>query len=245
MRKVLILLMAGEGKRFIDENINTPKPFLKTKKSLLYLEILNSFIFFDKIIIISQEKHKEILLQNENNHKFNLDYIFLKIPSLGQADTLLKSEKLLKDDDKIVVAPCDLIIHDDLIYENIFKKEMSVWCFNKDPHLEENPHMYSWVLVNDKNMMVKFSPKKKITHKIYECWALSGYFSFNTAKYMLEQIKKLKLNNIKINNEFYVDSILDLALKNKDQVYIHKLREFKCLGTPNQYRNYLNEINRI
>ena len=43
MRKVLILLMAGEGKRFIDENINTPKPFLKTKKSLLYLEILNSF----------------------------------------------------------------------------------------------------------------------------------------------------------------------------------------------------------
>ena len=94
---------------------------------------------------------------------------------------------------------------------DLFKKDFSVWCFNNDVHLNENPEMYSWVLSDKDNEIKKFSPKKNIIHHKYESWALSGYFSFYSANFMIKNLKKIISNNVMINNEFYIDSVIELA----------------------------------
>lgn len=231
--------MAGEGKRFLNENILTPKPFLQLKDSLIFIEVLNKFKNFDQIIVITQSKYKKFISNIDHFRNTNINFIFLNSPTLGQADTVLAAEKLLLFDDNIVIAPCDGIINESISDLNLFNSDMDVWCFTGDETFKSHHQMYSWVSFNESNDLINFSAKKSISKDPYNDWALSGYFSFKSAGYLIDMIYELKKLKILLKNEYYIDSIIQLSQNNKDSVKVIKIRNFLCLGTPQQYWKYL------
>ena len=54
----------------------------------------------------------------------------------------------------------------------------------------------------------------------------------------MEGLNENKKNNIRTNNEFYVDDVLNQNIKNGLMVKVFEVYNYICWGTPNDYKTY-------
>lgn len=57
-------------------------------------------------------------------------------------------------------------------------------------------------------------------------------------KYLLEGLQKNIKENIRTNNEFYVDDVLNQNIKDGLTVKVFEVDDYICWGTPNDYKTY-------
>ena len=68
--------------------------------------------------------------------------------------------------------------------------------------------------------------------------AIVGTIFFRKAKYFIDGLKKNKLENIKTNNEFYVDDVLNQNIKSGLKIKVFEVEDYICWGTPNDFKTY-------
>ena len=68
-----------------------------------------------------------------------------------------------------------------------------------------------------------------------------GAFSFSNVEIFLKFSKLMIKNNDKINNEFYLDTVVKNCFKKKISTDFFLVDKFFCWGTPQDYENYLNK----
>jgi hypothetical protein len=73
--------------------------------------------------------------------------------------------------------------------------------------------------------------------------AIVGTMFFRKAKYFLNGLKNNKEKNIRTNNEFYVDDVLNQNIDMGLTVKVFEVEDYICWGTPDDYKtyNYWNE----
>jgi hypothetical protein len=62
---------------------------------------------------------------------------------------------------------------------------------------------------------------------------------FRTGKLFMEGLEDIYKNNIRTNNEFYVDNILQPLIKKDYTIKVFEVDYYLCWGTPNDYKTYL------
>jgi hypothetical protein len=62
---------------------------------------------------------------------------------------------------------------------------------------------------------------------------------FRKAKYFIDGLQKNYQENIRSNNEFYVDDVLNQNIKDGLRVKVFQVKNYICWGTPNDYETYL------
>ena len=71
--------------------------------------------------------------------------------------------------------------------------------------------------------------------------AIIGTFSFKKAKTFVEFTKKLIFRNEKINNEFYLDSVIKLCIDSKLNVKVNLVDKYFGWGTPSDLEKYFEK----
>lgn len=242
MRKVNLIPLAGEGKRFIDAGYKTPKPLININRLPMIIRAARTLPDADQWIFICRENHikdaniDELLIDNYP------EAIVLSVSHLtdGQASTCLLARDYLNDDDQLTIGACDngMLYDNNKLNQLINENDCLVWTFRNNTTVLKNPEMYGWVIVDDLARATGISCKKPISSYPINDHAIVGTFSFSKAKYFLECTDKMVKKNRRINNEFYLDIVLDECISSGYNVKIHEISEYICWGTPSDLEKY-------
>jgi len=244
-RRVNIIPMAGDGRRFKDEGFKTPKPFIEINGLPMVIRAAKCLPKADYWIFIAREEHllyydfEKVLSSYFSNFKI----IVLNELSDGQLSTCLTSRNYLNSDDTLTFGACDnSMIYDRSKYENILASGYSIiWTFRNNLSVLQDPDMYGWVVSKDGINVDNISCKKSISNNPILDHAIVGTFYFKNADIFLKNADDLIKKNRRINNEFYLDLVIDEAILNGSTVKIFEINKYICWGTPKDLNDYFSD----
>ena len=216
---MVIITCAGLGSRF-KGYINYPKQLLPLKNGKYLIEsIIENVKGIDENIV---------LVCNENNYKY---FKFLGLP-IVIVDKLKGSaysgSYAIKDENE----PLVVIDSDGFYSKNIFKELFEILksknCCVVDERLKD-PKLYSFVITENDRVV------KTIEKEEGGDYGIIGIFGFrNTQEYKQAVNKMLET----INPKEYTNALVYNFLT--DNTYL-KTTEYKILGTPRQYEDYISK----
>jgi NDP-sugar pyrophosphorylase family protein len=243
----LLLPMAGQGSRFIKEGFSVSKPMLPVDGMPMFMQATNCLPVCDDAIFICLES----LLQQTNISEKIKEYInkfsvvSIKETTDGQARTcaIAIANADVKKDRAILISACDNgVLYDSEKFNQLLIKDdpdVIVWSFRNNPASKNNPNMYSWLQVDEDNNILSVSTKKFIGKNPLDFHAIIGTMYFKKMEYFLDGFNINVENNLKTNNEFYVDDVISRCIEAGLKVKVFEVKNYICWGTPDDYKTYL------
>tara|TARA_B100000029_G_scaffold61802_1_gene55447 strand:- start:631 stop:1365 length:735 start_codon:yes stop_codon:yes gene_type:complete len=234
-----IMPMAGVGNRFKKEGYKIPKPLLKVGNMEMFLRSSKSFQKKSSWIFVLQKniyKNKYVELIKKNFKKPVI--IFLKKKTDGQARTVYKAKKFLTNNSSIYISSCDLFFKYDKKNFNskIKKNDLIIFVSKPSKFNLKNINNFGWINIK-KNKINRSACKKRASNNPKKDWIIIGSFVFKNKKIFDILLQSLFKSNLKINNEFYLDSCINIALKLKLRVSFIKVKNYISWGTPKELNN--------
>lgn len=97
--------------------------------------------------------------------------------------------------------------------------------------------MYAWLDVDENNYIKRVSIKKPFDD-VENKNAIIGTMYFKKASYFKEGLNNIYEMNNRINNEFYIDNMIEPLVNMGYKIKIFDVTNYLCWGTPNDYRTY-------
>ena len=116
--------------------------------------------------------------------------------------------------------------------------DIIVWGGLNHVNARRCPEMFGWIDYDVKTLDISnISVKKPIDDSLSHPIAI-GMFTFRNANILQQCIEALVAKNHRINNEFYLDSAVNEALKIGYRCKIFNVDHFISFGTPNDLRTF-------
>ena len=245
MRRVNIIPMAGEGIRFVNQGYRLPKPLIPINGMPMVVRAAKCLPSADLWIFICRKNH---VLNSKIKDTLNQYFSSPKIISVdflteGQASTCLLAKKYLRPNDILTIGSCDCKMnYDKTIYnKKLITSDALVWTFRNNKSVVKNPEMYGWTKLDKVGQVSRVSCKVPISNTPIKDHAITGSFSFRKSEYFLEYCDKTISKNRRINNEFYLDIVLDECIIGGLNVQPFEVDEYNSWGTPLDLENYLKK----
>ncbi|MBI5417185.1 hypothetical protein HZA55_04475 [Candidatus Poribacteria bacterium] len=239
-----LIPLAGRGNRFIQEGYENPKPLIEVSGKPMIIQALNYLPSSEKQILVCLSEHlNNFPLEKEIKKNYpNAKIVSIDKVTEGQACTCAIGLKDENSEAPLLIGACDngMLWNKDE-YEKLLSDtatDIIVWSFKNHPSSEINPQMYGWIKIKDKNQITRVSVKTPISSDPFNDHAIVGTFYFKKVRYFVEAYKMLIKKNIRINNEFYVDSLINEAIGLGLKVKIFQVDHYICWGTPNDLKTY-------
>lgn len=248
MRKLHIIMpMAGEGSRFKQVGIDTPKPLIKANGIPFFVRALSSIknSFNDlKVTCIIQSKHD---VNNELSNGIKNEIPFANIvvlPKLtrGAVETCLAAQPFICKDDAILIMDCDLewqSYNYTSAIKSLLRSDSStigglLLSFNSD-----KPR-YSYAKVDKNNVVIETAEKSVISNN-----ALVGAYYFNTVDDFISSADKLMANNkLSEIKEYYISLLYNYLIQSGRKVILYKIDSLHSFGTPEELSEYEHSFNK-
>ena len=98
--------------------------------------------------------------------------------------------------------------------------------------------MYGWVEIDKNNFATNVSVKVPISKNPFDDNAIVGTFWFRKVEYFSLAMKYLESKNIRVNGEFYVDSLMNILIKLKYKIKVFEVENYICWGTPDDFETF-------
>jgi NDP-sugar pyrophosphorylase family protein len=234
----LLIPMAGLGSRFTKDGYTTPKPLIEVSGKYMVEQAMNSLVQTNKKYLIAQREH-------EKEYHFSdalKDCNIIQIDGLteGQAITTEFGVKEL-DKSPIFIGACDNgMLYDAKKLDSILKTEPDIMAFTfiNYPGANARPEMYGWVATDSENNISAVSVKKAISDSPERDHGIVGAFYFKNPQTYEQCLKYLKDNEIRVNGEFYIDSMLEAGIKLGLKLKAFPIDYYLCWGTPNDLKTF-------
>ena len=239
----LILPMAGDGSRFRDEKYELPKPLINVDGLPMVIRAVNDLpVCETKTFIVRDEHILKYNIDDVIKTHFQSNIIGISGLTKGQACTCEIGLNSVDKSHPILISACDNGIYYDtkkcqemLLDESI---DIIVWTFRNNQTSKINPNAYAWLDVDNEDNIKHVSCKKFIYDNPLKTHAIIGTMFFRKADYFLDGLNKNISQNIRTNNEFYVDDVLNQNIKEGLTVKVFEVEDYICWGTPNDYLTY-------
>jgi NDP-sugar pyrophosphorylase family protein len=240
-----ILPMAGAGSRFQMVGYEQPKPLLPVHGNPMFIEAVNCLPKSENIVFVCQKSHlniypiEQIVKDTWSGLTIPIDYV-----TDGQACTceIAINEAKIPLENPILISACDNGVYYDVVkYNNLVNNkeiDVIVWAFTNNPTGQLYPHMYAWLDVDKEGRIHEVSIKKPFTNKP-NTHAIIGTMFFRKGSLFMEGLQDIYRDNIRTNNEFYVDNVLQPLIEKGYRVQVFEVDYYLCWGTPNDYKTYL------
>jgi NDP-sugar pyrophosphorylase family protein len=242
----LILPMAGKGSRFSAEGYDLPKPLIDVDGKPMIIQAVDCLPKTENKIFICLKEHVDKYNVDKVLKKYyqNTEILNIDGTTEGQACTceLGISQFKLDLEKPILISACDNgVYYDTEEYIKLVNDEtidIIVWSFRNNQASKVNPNMYAWLNVDENNFIKHVSCKKFIYDDPLKTHAIIGTMFFRKSKYFTDGLKKNYIENIRSNNEFYVDDVLNQNIKEGLKVKVFEVKNYICWGTPDDYKTY-------
>lgn len=239
-----LIPLAGQGARFQTKGYSLPKPLLAVSSKPMIIQATNSLPNAYQHVFVCLQDHlqnfhlEEALITNYPNAKI----VQLETPSQGQAISCSKGLSYVNPDAPLLVGATDnAIIYNDNHFQKLIadpELDAIIWTFKDHPTVNYNPEMYGWVEVKN-SQATNISVKKSISNDPSSDHAITGIFYFKKSKYFQHGLDELLKSDTKINNEFYIDSLMNELIKDGYNVKVFQVDHYICWGTPEDYETFL------
>ncbi len=238
-----LIPMAGEGSRFKTEGYTVPKPLINVSKKHMIFQASDFLPQTKNWIYVCREEHIDnfeidIKLKDYNE---NVEVISINKLTEGQASTCLLTKSLINNDKELIIAASDNgIIWDEKKYLKLKEScDCLVWTFRNSEAVVEKPEGYGWVVVKEDGITVeKMSVKVPISNTPINDHAVVGVFWFKNGNIFVDAAEKMINDNIRINNEFYVDEAINQVIELGYKVKVMEVDKFICWGTPDDLKTF-------
>ena len=235
----IVIPMAGEGKRFVDRGIKTPKPLIEISGQPFISLVLDS-------VKIKNAKYHFLIRKNHfENYDFEkifkdkkLDYEITLVDKTTEgavSTTLLCREKINKEY-SLIVKDCDQILNWDI--ENFFK-------FSKRKKVDGiivtlptiNPG-FSFVKLDDDQSTVLETKEKQVVSS----FGNTGFYFFSKTEEYLKYSDIMIKKNIRVNNEFYVSQVYNEYILDLKKIIHYPIPEIFSINTPEELKENKSKI---
>lgn len=243
-----IVLMAGFSKRFSNAGYKESKPLLLVSGKSMIVRAIEGMPKAESWVFVVRQDYleKKELIETLKMSGDKVEVLVDPNPT-GQMDSCLVAKEHYSDDESIFVGACDCgMIYDKEGFGKLIgsgEADMISFSFTREPNLAKNPQTYGW-LKQDKDMRISgVSVKIPISNDPFNDYAITGSFAFKSGKYFLELAEEIIKRDIKVKNEYYIDSMVDLACELGHKVVSFPVK-YIGWGTPVEYeenKNYFDQ----
>jgi dTDP-glucose pyrophosphorylase len=237
----IVIPMAGEGSRFKDIGIDTPKPLIEIdgktliEHSVSTLGIAGRFIFITKKYPdpLDNERLSKILANLAPNHI----EICTDKPQHGTSYSALLAKDYINNDEELILTNCDqhLIWNPDDFLEKsrVDGIDGSILVHNS------SSHKHSYAVIKN-NFVTHLAEKNPISKN-----ALVGLHYWKHGKDFVESAEDLIQESAKENKESYVSLTYNYLINSGKKIIAHTIptNGYISLGTPRDLEIYQAKIN--
>ncbi|MGH9551838.1 MAG: NTP transferase domain-containing protein, partial [Terriglobales bacterium] len=240
--------MAGRGSRFQKAGIETPKPLLNVSGKPMFVQATNSLPQAGRHIFVCLRES----LDQKTEHTIRTNFrdasiVVLDEVTQGQAQTcalgLAMPQPPVDLDSPIMIGACDNgMMVDRIALRDLLenpKVDAIAFTFRKHSSSARNPHMYGWIAVQPgTDKATRVSVKKPISDFPINDHAIVGAFYFRNAGMFLAAFDRMVQNNIRVNGEYYVDSLFGELIEMGMDCRVFEVDSYICWGTPDDWKTF-------
>jgi len=239
----IILPMAGAGSRFSKKGFKLPKPLIPVEDTPMFIRALQCLPRSKSYRFIAQQEHHIAPLIKEYFPDTETKLYEINHVTDGQACTTGIALEELDPDLPIIITACDNgVYYDTQKYETLLASDpdVIVWTFTNHQTSTLNPNMYAWLETDENNNVLSVSCKQynEAKHDIRTSHVIIGTIYFKHAYIFSDGFKYNVNNDIRTNNEFYVDDIISYCIGKKLNVKVFEVENYICWGTPDDYLTF-------
>ena len=239
--RTIVLPMVGEGKRFQTVGYEDPKPLVEVSGKPMFLQALNDLPRGKRSILVLRKdlpSVERIIASAEERP--GVETLMLDGLTSGQASTCLEAMAAVEEG-PILISACDHgLLYDETAYlelESAPEVDVIVWVKRGHYAAFLRPEMYGWVDAEENGAIRGVSVKKALGHPEKDPIVI-GTFTFKKKEYFLRSYERMVGRNARVNNEFYVDMMINDALELGLRCRIFDIQHYLCWGTPEEYETY-------
>ena len=241
---ITIIPLAGRGSRFVNEGYITPKPLIEVSGKPMIIQAARSLPDTEHQIFVTLQEHLDNYPLNDvlRNEYSNCKIVPINEVTEGQAITCSLGLEDTDSEASLLIAATDNgMIYNQSDYQKIVDdKNVDAIIFTFKHHVSSktSPEMYGWVKTNKENAS-RVSVKVPISSDPYNDNAIVGSFYFKKVDYFKKALNSLIEKNIKVNGEYYVDSLMGELIVLGYNVKVFEIDHYICWGTPNDFETFV------
>ena len=242
---VTLIPLAGRGSRFAKVGYKEPKPLIEVSGKPMILQAANSLPKSEEYAFVTLQEHLDNypLEQTLTNEYKNCEVTAINEVTEGQAITCSLGLKNVDENKSLLISATDNgIIYNKEKYQSLISDESVdaiIFTFRNHVSSKNNPEMYGWVKANENNDAEGVSVKVPISDNPFEDHAIVGTFYFKKVSYFNQGLENLLKKNVRVNGEFYVDSLMGELVELGLNVKVFEVEDYIGWGTPNDYETFV------
>mgnify|MGYP003331348229 CR=1 FL=1 len=226
----VVVPMAGEGLR-LKEGYKMPKPFININGEPMFNWALKSIDKDNNFIFIVRKDHS-MAVKIIKDYYPNAEIIIQEGKLDGAVKTIELAEKYIDNDMPLMIVDCDISVNINM-YDFITNALMS----------------YDGAIVTFTSTDTKYSYAKTQGKKVYEVAekkaisndAIAGVFFWSKGSDYVKYSKALIEKDIRVNDEFYVSTVFNEAIKDNKEITFANADSFFHLGTTKELEDFIEE----
>ena len=228
-----LILAAGNGKRFSDAGYEETKSLLDLDGSPIIERIMHVCGMDCSIVLLRKNQNELINFLKTINAEVRL----IESETQGQAESAYLGIKDLSDQ-QILIAPCDsLLATNEMVEFDMSDTDLLVFTTKRLPNSDLYPTQYGWVhCEKNTNKINKVKVKDKPDNDNWDIF--TGAMLVKSSRKLSTLIEVLLSENHKINSEYYLDQVIEVAIEAGLNVKKKEADLFISLGTPNEYESF-------
>jgi NDP-sugar pyrophosphorylase family protein len=241
----IIVPMAGLGQRFSEAGYQTPKPLIPVSGLPMVLRVVADLPRVSRVVFVVHPDHVRHFQISKTLRQHCPKCEIITTPGLteGQACTVRLAKDVADLDDDVLVAACDAThvydAHEFEALRNDPSIDCVVWTYRGEPRVLTKPTAYGWVqTAPNSDVVAQISCKQPISSDPLNDPVASGFFWFRSARLMFDGIDQLVAQNVRINNEFYLDVVPNLLIAQGRRVVNFEAEKYIGWGTPHDLEDY-------
>jgi dTDP-glucose pyrophosphorylase len=242
---ITLIPLAGHGSRFANAGYIVPKPLIEVSGKPMLIQAAESLPRGQDQIFVALEEHlnKYPLEKTVNRQYPEAQVVSIGEVTEGQAITCSLGLEGADRNASLLVAAADngmVYNHDE--YQKLItndKVDAVIFTFRHHTSSKKFPDMYGWVEVDNDRNAKHVSVKVPISDNPYEDHAIVGTFWFKKVEYFDDALQSLLEKNIRVNGEYYVDSLIGELIEKGLSVKVLEVDDYLCWGTPDDYQTFI------
>jgi len=233
----VLVPMAGLGSRFSKAGFDLPKPLIPVSGRAMVLQAVRDLPRATQYHFVTRE---DLPFMDEINQKLRSSFLdvsikILKGPTEGQAITCLEGMDGIDLEAPLTIGACDNgMLYSPYKFEMLFEEgnaDVIVWTVRGHSDGILRPEMFGWVDADEEGKIRKVSVKKPLENPAADP-LITGAFTFRRAGDFVDAVNSLLKRDHRVNNEYYVDSIVDDLVKSGLDCRIFDVDSYIGWGTP-------------
>ncbi|CAN1486490.1 RfbA dTDP-glucose pyrophosphorylase [Microbacteriaceae bacterium] len=237
----LVIPMAGEGRRFLNAGVQTPKPLIDVGGIRMFELVIANLISAEVsqivLIVRAEFELESIALQMEQKLGVPIKLVSVEQTTLGPAKSVALTEDLLQANAPVVVANSDQYVRFDpkYFYETLVK---GISCSGVILTMEDDDPQWSYADLTADNDVIRVVEKQVVSP-----YATVGIYGFRRASEMFRAFEEMERMGDKVGGEFYVGPAYNYLSKLEGPVKSMNLGPVGLimhgLGTPDDLKRFL------